>query len=372
MNIKRIKFGKPQAADFYSTVRDRVNNYFVANNISEKGDWRMVLKTIAMFMIYLVPFTLLFTGWFGPWGFLGLWLLMGVGKAGIGLSVMHDANHGSYSNNPKINDIVSHAITFVGGSSLNWKIQHNVLHHTYTNIDGHDEDIHSLPFMRFSPNQPLYKAQRFQHIYAWFLYGLMTIFWVSTKDFSQLKRYEDKGLLSSQKASLGKELVKLAFHKVLYFSYVLVLPMLFTNQPWWLILGGFFLMHYVAGFILSVVFQPAHVINETSFPQSDDTGNVENTWAVHQLYTTANFAQDNRLLSWYVGGLNYQVEHHLFPMICHIHYRKISKIVRETAAEFNLPYLSEKSFTSALINHGKMLKRLGTEPPLKVAAVLSK
>jgi len=372
MNLKRIKFGKAESADFYSTLRERVNNYFVTNNISQKGDWRMVIKTIAMFLIYLIPFSLMFTGWFGPLGYIGLWLMMGVGVAGIGLSVMHDANHGAYSHNERVNDFVSHAITFVGGYALNWRIQHNVLHHTYTNMDGHDEDIHSLPFMRFSPNQPLYKAQRFQHIYAWFFYGLMTIFWVSFKDFGQLKRYDKKGLLKSQKTSLGIEVVKLAFQKIFYYAYIIGLPILFTDQPGWVIASGFFLMHFVAGFILSIVFQPAHVINETVFPQSDDAGNIENTWAEHQLYTTANFAPNNRILSWYVGGLNYQVEHHLFPMICHVHYREISKIVKATAKEFGLPYYSEETFTSALVNHAKMLKRLGNEPPVKIAAVLSK
>jgi linoleoyl-CoA desaturase len=371
MNLKRVKFGKPQAADFYDTLRTRVNNYFDSNNISEKGDWRMVTKTIAMLLIYLVPYGLLFTGWFGAWGFIGLWLIMGIGVAGIGLSVMHDANHGSYTSNEKMSFILSHAITLVGGYALNWRIQHNVLHHTYTNMDGHDEDIHSLPLMRFSPNQPLSGFQRFQHIYAWFLYGLMTIYWVSLKDYGQLVRYRDKDLLRSQKTTLGVEIFKLTLQKIFYVGYMLVLPIVFTNQPWWLILVGFFLMHYVAGFILSIVFQPAHVINDTVFPQADESGNLENTWAVHQLYTTANFAPKNRLLSWYVGGLNFQVEHHLFPMVCHVHYRALSKMVKETAEEFGLPYYCEKTFASALINHGKLLKRLGREKPVKVAAVLS-
>ena len=120
-------------------------------------------------------------------------------------------------------------------------------------------------------------------------------------------------------------------------------------------------MNFVAVFILTVVFQLAHTVVETTHPLPDKDGNIENNWAIHQMNTTMNFSRNNKLISWYVGGLNFQVEHHLFPNISHVHYSKIAPIVEETAKEFNVPYHSVRSFRSALAQHARMLYRLGNQ-----------
>jgi linoleoyl-CoA desaturase len=117
-------------------------------------------------------------------------------------------------------------------------------------------------------------------------------------------------------------------------------------------------MHLVAGFILSMIFQPAHVVKETTFPMPNLENEIENSWAVHELLTTANFARKNAVLNWYAGGLNFQVEHHLFPTICHIHYEALAPIVKETAEEFGLPYNEFETFSEAIKSHYDMLKRL--------------
>ena len=251
-------------------------------------------------------------------------------------------------------------IFLVGGNSNNWKTQHNVLHHTFTNITGVDEDIDSVA-LRLSPHQKWRKAYKNQHIYAWFLYGLMTILWSTTKDFNQIVRYHRKGLLKQQNINFNAEIAKLIITKAVYYLLFLVIPLLFFPGPWYLILLGYILMHYVAGFILAIVFQPAHVLPDVKYPMPNPKGTVENNWAIHQLETTTDFAQDNKILSWFLGGLNFQVEHHLFPNICHVHYKKLAKIVRETAKEYNLPYHCEKTFSAAIVKHGKMLKKLGKE-----------
>jgi linoleoyl-CoA desaturase len=238
-------------------------------------------------------------------------------------------------------------------------LQHNDLHHTFTNIHDHDEDIAPIGILRFSPHAPLKKLHRFQFIYAWFFYGFMTFMWVTTKDFVSLKRYRDMGMLKTRNISYRKQLWILILSKSLYYFYTVGIPILFTGLTWWFVLIAFFVMHFVAGLSLALIFQPAHVIEETNFPLPDSTGNMENDWAVHQLYTTANFAPGSRIFSWFIGGLNYQVEHHLFPSICHIHYRKISEIVKETAAEFNLPYHEKQNFIVALLSHARTLIRLG-------------
>jgi linoleoyl-CoA desaturase len=193
----------------------------------------------------------------------------------------------------------------------------------------------------------------------------MTLVWIGVKDYFRLIKYQKEGLVKKQKANIRREWLILFASKAFYFSYIIVLPLVLLPIAWWQLLIGFVAMHYVAGFILAVIFQPAHVIDGTEYPLPNEEGKMENSWAIHQLHTTTNFANNNRILSWYVGGLNYQVEHHLFPNICHIHYRKISTIVKQTAEEFGLPYKSEPTFIGALVGHAKLLKQLGERPVLR-------
>ena len=167
-------------------------------------------------------------------------------------------------------------------------------------------------------------------------------------------------LLKGQGISFKKAMTEVTFHKIWYFLLTLVLPIILVDQPWWLIVIGFLLMHFICGSVLSYIFQLAHVIEETSFYKPDENGSVENNWAVLQMKTTANFANSNRVFSWLIGGLNFQVEHHLFPNICHVHYRKIAHIVKETAEEFHLPYNQHKTFFGALRSHFTLLNNLGT------------
>jgi linoleoyl-CoA desaturase len=287
---------------------------------------------------------------------------MGFGIAGIGLSVMHDANHGAYSNKPWVNNLLGFSLNLVGGNAFNWKVQHNVLHHTYTNVHDADEDISPRGVIRMHPSSEWKPMHQFQFLYAWFFYGLMTIVWVLVKDFARLPKYNREGLVKKQKADIRKEWIILIGSKILFVTYIFIIPLLLLPFSGWQILLGILLMHYIAGFILAIIFQPAHVIEGTEYPEPDQTGKLENAWAIHQLHTTTNFAQKNKLLSWYVGGLNYQVEHHLFPNICHVHYRNISPIVKQTAKEFGLPYKSEPTFIKALIGHTRLLKELGKRP----------
>jgi len=284
---------------------------------------------------------------------------MGLGSAGIGLSIMHDANHGSFSANQNVNIYLGYLLNFIGGSAVNWKIQHNYLHHGYPNIDGMDEDIDPGIVMRLSPHKKRYKIHRWQHIYGWFLYGLMTISWVTSKDYGQLKRYRDSGLLSLQNRSYKRLLTELIIFKVFFIAYLLIIPVIFSETAWWKTIIFFVLMQFVQGFILTIIFQPAHVITSSKYPVPDKEGNIENTWAVHQMLTTSDFSPKSRIFSWYIGGLNYQIEHHLFPNICHVHYRKLSEIVKKTAGEHGIPYNVQPNFIMALINHGRMLRNLG-------------
>jgi linoleoyl-CoA desaturase len=365
---KAIKFGTNQP-EFYSTLSQRINNYFKTKNISRNANSEMVIKTIVMLSLFFIPYGIIMSGVMtAPWMYLVLCLVMGLGIAGIGLSVMHDANHGAYSSKQWINDMMGYSLNVVGANAFNWKIQHNVLHHTYTNIYDVDEDISPRGVLRMSPDSPWRSFHRFQHLYAWFLYALMTIVWVIGKDFFRLVRYQREGLVKKQKASVLNEWMILLFTKIVYVIYIFVIPVMVLPFAWYQILLGFAIMHFVAGFILAIVFQPAHVVEGTSYFMPDDNGTLENTWAIHQLYTTTNFAHKNKILSWYVGGLNFQVEHHLFPNVCHVHYRHLSAIVESTAKEFGLPYKMKETFWDAIVAHAHMLKELGEKTPEPVMA----
>jgi linoleoyl-CoA desaturase len=362
MKSNPIRFSSARA-DFFSTLNQRVNEYFKTNNITRYANSEMKIKTVVMFAIYFIPYFVIISGAItNIWAIWGLFLVMGLGLAGIGLSVMHDANHGGYSNKSWVNNMLGLSLNLVGGNAFNWKVQHNVLHHTYTNIHDVDEDISPRGVLRMTPYGPWKAMHRFQYLYAWFFYGLLTLVWVVVKDFVRIIRYQKDGMIKKQKANYATEWAILLASKAIYVGYIIVLPSFLLPIAWWQVLIGFVAMHYVGGFILAIIFQPAHVIDGTEYPLPDSEGKMENSWAIHQLLTTTNFANNNRILNWYVGGLNFQVEHHLFPNICHVHYRKLSPIVKKTAEEFGIPYKSEPTFIGALISHARLLKELGRKP----------
>ncbi len=364
MNNTTIQFSKEHNSEFYKTLKSRVNSYFKDNKISKQANAAMVFKTFALLALFLIPYSFLYTQGLPTWAYVGLWFIMGFGMAGVGLSVMHDANHGAYSKKEWVNTLVSNVMIILGGSARNWRIQHNVLHHTYTNVTDHDEDIDPPVFMLlFSPHSKHYAIHKFQHLYAWFFYGMMTLFWFLSKDYIQAFRYKKKNLIAAQGVSFAQHMAGIIFFKVLYASLFLALPIYFGGASWLVNALGFLLMQFICGLILAMIFQPAHVVPSSTYPLPNDSGVVEADWAVNQLYNTANFAPKAKLFSWYVGGLNYQVEHHLFPSICHIHYNKISQIVEQTAKEYNLPYHSYSTFVSALADHTRMLKNLGKQNP---------
>ena len=353
------KFNKLNEPDFFKVLNRRVNAHFLENGRSRNANAGMIVKTACMLGLYFVPFAVMLLA--APeslWTIFGLWALMGLGMAGIGLCVMHDANHGSYSSNRYVNQMIGFVINFMGSYHGTWRIQHNVLHHSYTNIEGYDEDTDNR-LMRFSPNRPEHFLYRFQAYYAPFFYCLMSLNRFLVKDFVQVVKFHRSGLLSSQGYGFGSTLAKIIFHKVWYVLLTLVLPTLVLGLPFYQILLGFLLMHAICGLILALIFQSAHILEETEFFVPGEQGRMENNWAIHQVRTTANFANTSSVFSWFIGGLNFQIEHHLFPNICHVHYKDLSQIVRSTTEEFGLPYHAHTSFAGALRSHFVYLDRLG-------------
>jgi linoleoyl-CoA desaturase len=357
--MRSITFAKDHNAEFYRTLQTRVRSYFKDNNISKYANFSMVLKTIIIMTAHLLPFAAIVLWISSPWLSVLAWFGMGFSMAGIGFCIMHDANHGSYTPYNWLNKTLGFVLNYIGGSSKNWRIQHNILHHTYTNVDGMDEDINPGPTLRFSPNAERKPFHKYQHYYAWFLYMLMTILWITTKDIKGAFRYKAMDLTKTQNKSFPLYLAIIIGSKIVYYCTFLVLPLMYGPVSWYVTVIGFLLMHFTCGLILALVFQPAHVVPSSPYIKPDDSGYVDADWAVNQLFNTANFATKAKLLSWYVGGLNFQVEHHLFPNICHVHYSKLAGIVEQTAKEFDLPYFNMRTFKDAIVEHKNMLRDLG-------------
>ncbi len=353
-----IRFSRKDPAQFFKTLRQRVNSYFIDNQIEKTGNFKMYLKTVIIFGVYFGTYIMLLTGVFSGWTAMIAYAILGLGTAGIGLCIMHDANHSAYSKYPWINKLMSYSMNLVGASNFTWNIQHNVMHHSYTNVYHLDEDIDDKPFLRLSPHGKLKKYHRFQHVYAFFLYCFATISWVLSKDFRQLYHYNKTGLTKKSGFNPTKETIEMIFSKGLYLFYFIGLPIL-LGVHWGIAILGFIVAHGIAGFLITVVFQLAHVVEGPEHFEAEENGSSENTWAIHQIRTTANFSTKNKFITWCVGGLNFQIEHHLFPHICHIHYPEVSKIVKQTIEEFGLPYYEYNKLGGAIASHVKMLKSFG-------------
>ncbi len=354
----RYQFSRQINKDFAATLRKRVNAHFKESGKGRNANAQMVTKVIVGMTTYFSLYAVLMLSGSTSLGFLfSLYIGMGFCMAFIGLSIMHDSLHGSFSKKKSLNTLVGFSAVSLGVSDIIWKIQHNVLHHTYTNIEDADEDIMPRFIMRFSPNQPKMWFHRYQHIYCWLVYGISTIIWTVAKDFIKLGSYKKDGLIKPEE--YNKQLAIMVFRKILYHGVFFVLPLIFLEVSAGMTILMWVTMHFVAGITLSLVFQTAHITPTSEYYILEDGGEVQENFYAHQLFTTANYATKNRVLNWLVGGLNFQVEHHLFPNICHVHYPGIQHIVKETAAEYNLPYYDIPTFWGAVGAHYRMLRELG-------------
>lgn len=350
---KNVKFARQ--SDFRSALRERVGDYFLSHQTEERDQPAMYVKTLTIFLWFFTSYILLVFAPIPFWGRILAAVSLAFAAAGIGFSVMHDAGHGAYSKRPWVNKTAFFALDFLGGSSYLWNIKHNVLHHSFANIDGHDDDIDIGVLGRLSPEQRYLPFHRFQHFYVWFLYGMMTVKWHLYDDFNKLIQ----GQIGPRKIPAMKTGDKIIFvaGKLLFVSYAFVIPALVWGI-WWT-LAFYFLATFVQGVIMGTTFQLAHCVEEAQFPVPCEAARLEHDWATHQVMTTVNFAPKNRLMSWYVGGLNFQIEHHLFPKISHIHYPALSQIVEQTCQDFGLPYRVNRSTRSGIASHFRWLRSLG-------------
>jgi linoleoyl-CoA desaturase len=356
MTIAKIRFAHD--ATFAPVLRGRIDAYFEQNNIAKTANGAMVAKTIALMAIVAALYTtVVFAGL--PAGIvLVLSVVLGGAMAVAGINIGHDAIHGAYSDRPWINAMLSRSFDVLGASSLTWSTAHNFVHHTYTNVPGVDHDLDPGPFMNFYQRPQPHPIYRWQHIYAFGLYCFTHIVWVFKKDFQQLRQPDPR----SQRSASAGDVASVLLWKVVHVGLFLVMPLALSPHAWWIVAMSYALMLMAAGFTLAMMFQLAHVVEEVAFPAVVGVGaeaRLNDGFHAHQLRTTCNFAPTSSVWGFLSGGLNHQVEHHLFSKICHIHYPALAPIVRATAAEFGLPYHEHPTMFSALASHVRAMRRFG-------------
>lgn len=351
--IKKIRFKQGSDAQFYDTVKNRVGEEFAKRGLSYNANAEMYLKSAIMVIAYLSIYFSIISNYFGAVGVIVLYGLLGLAKGLMGFNLTHDALHGSYSSNTTVNRILGYTFDFNGTSSLIWKIAHNVHHHTYTNIPGFDEDIDKAIWLRLSPKDRLYWFHRFQHWYAPVLYCLTGLNWVFVSDYTWFIREAAKRKISKKDIAIF-----LTFKLINLFLFI-IYPLIHLNVAWWVVILGYLCLQFVGGLTIALIFQLAHIVEPVKYFEPNEEGQMRHNWAIHEMYTTSNFATNNKVLSTIVGGLNFQVEHHLFPYICHVHYKIIAPIVKKTAEEFGIPYYEQPTFFAALRSHFRTLKMLG-------------
>jgi linoleoyl-CoA desaturase len=344
---------------FYSELKKNVDKYFIDNNIKKTGNWKLYVKALSLVPAAIALYIILLTNDFSLFPGFVLSSLLGFILASIGFNIMHDACHGSYSSKKWLNDALGLTLNALGGNAFIWKFKHNIIHHTYTNVDGIDDDIAKSPIMRQCTTQKWVPAHRIQHIYVVLVYAISSFAWVFIMDFT---KYFKRRIFRTELQKMNNhEHLMFWLSKVLYIAFYVALPVAAVGWQAWAI--GFACMHVTMGLTLALVFQLAHVVEHAEFELVEEEDKmIENEWAIHQLKTTANFAPRNKIISWFVGGLNYQVEHHLFPRISHIHYPHISMIVADTCKKYDLPYNVYNTMTGAVASHFRMMKSLGKKP----------
>jgi len=350
-----IKYGGN--TELQRALRTAVTDHLAQRGMSPYGGAAMLRKT-GIILTWLVATYLLLLLWAESWWtFAALGISMGLALAAVGFSIQHDGGHGAYAERPWLSRVAALALDGIGGSSYMWHHKHNVLHHTYPNVEQVDDDISQSPWLRLSKTDPYLPVHRYQHWYAWVLYAFVTPKWVLVDDFRRI---------ASQRAGArhvppptGATLRTLLLGKVFAYSWLFIIP-LAVHGPSWGMLALYVFIAWVWGCTLATVFQLAHCNADAetmSWPKDGET--LEHGWAEQQLATTVNFSPGNAALTWYIGGLNYQIEHHLFPKVCHLHYPALSPIVRKVCEAHGVEYRVQPTMLESLRSHIVHLRRLG-------------
>jgi linoleoyl-CoA desaturase len=350
---QRLRFADDNT--FYNELKRRVATHMRDQGRRERDCPQMYLKTAVILTTFAASYLLLVFVSSTWWQALSLAGVLGAAVAMIGFNIMHDASHHAYSNKSWVNKLAAWSLDMVGGSSYFWHWKHVVIHHNYTNIHNYDTDIDLGALGRLEPHSKRLRAHALQHWYFWFLYGVLVVKWNFYDDF----RVAIRGRIGEHRYRplRGVELVKFIVGKILFFAIAFGIPLSIHSVG--AVASCYLFVSLVAGIILSVVFQLAHTVEEANFPKPGRSGYIDKPWAVHQVETTVDFARESPMACWLLGGLNFQIEHHLFPRICHVNYPHIAPVVEETCRDFGVRYKVHNSFWQGVRSHFRWLRRMG-------------
>ena len=347
------------AATFPKVLRRRLDRFFADNQTSPKANPLMWVKIATGAAVLFGSWIAIYAFHPASWKFAALYLLGGLAQTFLLLNIAHDSNHNAISSSPRVNKALNYAFDLCGINSYMWRILHHRGHHSCINLHGEDDALTGRGIFRFTPHEPRAPWHRFQHIYGLLFYALFSLDYVFVRDFEAFFFPKHDYLTRTRHAP--REIVILFASKAFYLTYMLVLPIFFLHLPVLLVLGAFLLVHIVVGLSVSLVFQTTHTIDTTYFPA--ERGEFDNG-VYHIFATTADYATDNPIVGFLTGGLNHHIAHHLCPFVCHTHYAGLTRIVKETAAEFGIPYRQHPTMTRAIKHHLILLKQLGTQDSL--------
>ena len=344
------------ASSFPKVLRSRLDRFFADRRISPKADRTMWVKIAMGLAVLAGAWIALYTLRPGSWKFVALYVLGGLAQTFLLLNIAHDSNHNAISSRSRVNKTLNYVFDLCGMSSYMWRILHHRGHHSCINLHGEDDALSGRGIFRFTPYEPRAPWHRFQHIYVLFIYAMFSLDYVFFRDF-QCFFFPTHEYLRRTKHSL-REYAILFAGKGFYLTYMLILPVMALGKSPLLVAGAFLLVHLIVGLAVTLVFQSTHTVDSTYFPS--DRGEFENG-VYHIFATTADYATENPLVGWIAGGLNHHVVHHLCPFVCHTHYAPLTRIVKETAKEFGVPYRQHSTMTLAIQHHLILLKQLGNE-----------
>jgi linoleoyl-CoA desaturase len=344
------------ASSFPKVLRRRLDSFFAEQNVSPKADRTMWGKIALSLAVLVGTWIALYALRPASWRFVALYLLGGLAQTFLLLNIAHDSNHNAISSRPLVNKTLNYVFDLCGISSYMWRILHHRGHHSCINLHGEDDALSGRGLLRFTPYEPRTPLHRFQHIYALLLYAFFSLDYVFVRDFQHFF-FPNHGYLKRTRHPL-REYVILFAGKGFYLTYMLVLPVIVLGKSPLLVAEAFLLVHLIVGLSVTLVFQTTHTIDTTYFPA--DRSEFDNG-VYHVFATTADYATENPLVGWLVGGLNHHIVHHLCPFVCHTHYAPLTRIVKETAEEFGVPYRQHPTMTRAIWHHLILLKQLGSE-----------
>ncbi|MFZ2407022.1 MAG: fatty acid desaturase [Methylobacter sp.] len=354
-----LKYKYPtELSDFSRTLDEKVNAYFKERNISKNANFHTACKGILWFSLLIISYAIIMSDRLSSYWLIVAFVAHGFAQLFMTYNISHDANHGAYSANPKINLSLSYTFDLVGINSYIWRLLHNTSHHSFINVKGKDSAITSNSLLRFSPHEKFSPLHKYQYLYAPIAYTLSTLYWVLTKDFYcffSKKTYGNKVIEKHE----TKELIILILTKLFYYTYMLLLPIMFLSEAWYVIVLGFLIMHAFIGFHIALIFQPCHINDDSAYPQADKSGHLSNDFVSHVFSTTCDYSRKKTFTTWMLGGLNLHIIHHMYPNICHIHYPALTEILIETAEEFGYKYREHKDVKVAFTAHLSSLKTLG-------------